>query len=360
MTMRTNLRILHLLDDVEEVGNGIINAAIDIAAGQCDLGQRVAIASSGGSYVPLLESLGIQHFILDQNFRSPSNVIRLVPSYRHVVDEFRPQIVHCHMKAGMLTARFVPAGRPLHLVSHVHNIHEKSSTLMGLAERVISVSGSVADSMSAHGVPQDKLKVVMNGTIGSPRLPLLSSSVPVELQHPAIVTVAGMYERKGIADLIDAFEMIAADFPSTQLYLVGDGCGRAQFEARSAESPVGDRIHFLGFVKDPRPYLLAADVFVLASHRDSCPLVILEAREAGCPIIATHVDGIPEQLDSGAAGLLIPPKDSGALASALRSLLNDDTLRRRWGERARQGCERFNIKTMAQAVLNVYGELERQ
>lgn len=354
--MRTTYRILHLLNDVEACGNGIVNAAIDIATAQRELGHRVAIASAGGSYEPLLDSIGIAHFPVRQRVRTPWEALGAASRYRRAIKEFQPEFVHCHMKAGMVMARFIPTGRPVRLVSHIHNVGGKAVRLMGLADRVVCVSQSVAETMAAEGIPREKLRVAMNGTIGSRRLPARADREVAPLDHPAIVTVAGLFQRKGIADLITAFERVAAFLPSAQLYLVGEGCDRELFKAQAAASPYGERIHFTGFVEDPRGYMVSADVFVLASRRDPCPLVILEARDAGCPIVATNVDGIPEQLDYGAAGILVPSEDPEAMADALLALLNNDELRRSWRQRAMQGSERFTIKAMAQAVLDIYEE----
>ncbi|PMB01664.1 glycosyltransferase, partial [Fischerella thermalis CCMEE 5328] len=100
--------------------------------------------------------------------------------------------------------------------------------------------------------------------------------------------------------------------------------------------------------------LLACDIFVLASHRDPCPLVISEAREASCAIVATEVDGIPEALDYGEAGILVPAKNPNTLAAALVKLLrNPDTLHQ-WKVKANQNLERLNVYRVHQETLAVY------
>jgi glycosyltransferase involved in cell wall biosynthesis len=166
-----------------------------------------------------------------------------------------------------------------------------------------------------------------------------------------------MFKRKGIAELISAFEQVAKRFPEAHLYLVGDGADRVAFETQAAGSSVSTHIHFEGFQSNPKPYLLAAEVFVLASHRDSCPLVISEAREAGCAIIASNVDGIPEQLDEGKAGILVLPGDVMALADAIESLLASSTERDKWKWAARQNIERLTVANMVEEVTAVYREL---
>jgi glycosyltransferase involved in cell wall biosynthesis len=166
-----------------------------------------------------------------------------------------------------------------------------------------------------------------------------------------------MYQRKGISDLIEAFAQIAAEFPQAHLYIVGNGPDRQTFEDKAQSTPFNNRIHFEGFQPEPQRYLLAADIFVLASHRDPSPLVIPEAREAGCAIVATHVDGIPEALDGGQAGILVPPKDSQSLANALAELLRNPHVLSQWKEQAQQNLEWLSVGRVNQETLAVYGEL---
>jgi len=350
------MRILHLLNDVREIGNGIVNVAIDLACLQAKAGYQVAIASAGGEYEELMAGYGVRHFKLDQK-RTPINLRKATARYRAIAQEFQPDIVHAHMMTGVVLARALRVGFGYAVVSTVHNEFQRSAVLMGWADRVIAVSKAVAQSMARRGIPQNKLRVVNNGTLGSPRTRQLKEYQAMPLQRPAIATVAGMYRRKGIAELIEAFAQIAADFPDAHLYLVGNGPDREVFEAQAQSTLVSDRIHFEGFQLEPQRYLLATDIFVLASHRDPSPLVIPEAREAGCAIIASDVDGIPEALDGGQAGLLIPSQDSQALTAALIQLLSDPNLLDRRKDQAKNNLDRLNVSRVNEETFAVYCEL---
>ncbi|MBR8833851.1 MAG: glycosyltransferase family 4 protein [Stigonema ocellatum SAG 48.90 = DSM 106950] len=350
------MRVLHILNHIQEIGNGIVNVAVDLACIQAKNGHNVGVASAGGEYEALLARYGVKHFKLDQT-RTPINLINASWRYRAIVKEFQPDIVHAHMMTGVVLARILKASLAYSLVSTVHNEFQRSAVLMGLADRVIAVSHAVAESMAQRGISQKKLRVVSNGTLGSVRMRNIEEYLPIELQRPAITTVAGMYQRKGIGELIDAFAQIADDFPQAHLYLVGNGPDQAIFKAQAQSTPVADRIHFEGFQPEPQRYLLATDIFVLASHRDPSPLVIPEAREIGCAIIATNVDGIPEALDGGQAGILVPPVDSHALAVALRQLLSSPELLKRWKEQAQKNLERLSVLRVNEQTLLVYREL---
>ncbi|WP_413176111.1 glycosyltransferase [Anabaena azotica] len=350
------MRIIHILNHVQEIGNGIVNVAIDLACLQARNGDEVAVISGGGEYEILLDKFGVKHYKINQN-RQPINILKAALSFREIIQEFQPDIVHAHMMTGIVLASILRFRNQYALVSTVHNEFQRASLLMGLADRVIAVSQAVQISMMQRGIPENKLRVVRNGTLGSPRTRQISDYQPLKLQQPAIATVAGMYKRKGINELITGFEKIALDFPTAHLYLVGDGPDREIFEEQAKSTSVCNRIHFAGFQTEPQRYLLACDIFVLASHRDPCPLVISEAREAGAAIIATRVDGIPEALDNGQAGVLVPAKDSQALAEALVNLLSNPDQLQEWKYRAQENLERLSVVRVHQETLAVYQEL---
>jgi glycosyltransferase involved in cell wall biosynthesis len=101
----------------------------------------------------------------------------------------------------------------------------------------------------------------------------------------------------------------------------------------------------------------AASVFVLASRRDSFGLVLTEARQCGCAIVATNVDGIPEALEYGQAGLLVPPQNPAALASAITHLLEDREAAAHLRSSAMQNLESFHVERVAARMTDVYREL---
>ncbi|MBF2025186.1 MAG: glycosyltransferase family 4 protein [Oscillatoriales cyanobacterium C42_A2020_001] len=350
------MRILHILNDIRELGNGIINVAVDLACSQAEQGYEVSVASAGGEYEALLAKYGVKHFYLDQQ-RRPMQLWQAAHRYRQIIQTVQPDIVHAHMMTGVVLARLFRLNCSYILVSTVHNEFQASSILMGIADRVIAVSHAVASSMAKRGVPQNKLRVVHNGTIGSPRLRRFHTTDIPALHRPAITTVAGMTERKGIADLIAAFIQIAPRFPMAHLYLVGDGFDMAKFRQQAQASVVGDRIHFEGFQPNPVRYLHSTDVFVLASRREPFGLVLAEAREVGCAIVASNVDGIPEALDQGEAGILVPPLDQRAIATALQTLLEQPQELCHWQQQAQRNLDWLSVNRMSRETLGVYREV---
>jgi glycosyltransferase involved in cell wall biosynthesis len=353
------MRIIHLAPYCDEVGNGVVNVAVDLACKQAKAGHIVGFASGGGSLTGLLKTYEVEHFGMDFGLKNPVAIVRTLLVLRRVIKRFKPDIVHAHMVPGSLVGRILRTGSNFRLVTTVHNAPKRQSVLMGLADIVIVVSSANLTSMKRRGISERKLRIVKNGPLGSPRRSQIENpSDRIVLRRPAIVTVARLYTQKGISDLIAAFGSISAEFPEAALYLVGEGPERKQFERQAAAiSSCSNRIHFVGFIRDPRLYLAQADIFVLASRSDPFPLVIPEAREAGCAIVATNVDGIPEGLDDGRAGILVPPSDPPALAEALIRLLRDPNELALWRRRSAENIGWLQMERVSKETLAVYQEV---
>jgi glycosyltransferase involved in cell wall biosynthesis len=347
------MNILHIANHVKQCGNGIVNVMIDLACEQARLGHNVAVASEGGAYIELLQKNNIQHYKLDQT-RKPAQMMQAFFDFRKMVKLFKPDIIHAHMMTGALLSRYLKGFQKYKIVTHIHNEFQKSADYMKVGDAIIAVSQAVAKSMVNRGMQEKKLHIVLNGTIGSPRK---DDTGGVSLSGLSIVTVAGLYERKGINDLIEAFEMVVAEYPEANLYLLGEGPDRSKFELKAKQSIGRDNIHFLGYQSNPHNYMNAADVFVLASHKESFGLVLIEAREAGCAIVATNVDGIPEALDFGESGMLVPPKSPELLAEAIIKMLQNSEMSDSYRKRALQGLEYYSVQRVTRDTLKIYEEL---
>ncbi|MEX3618263.1 glycosyltransferase family 4 protein [Paenibacillus glucanolyticus] len=344
------MNILHIANHVKQSGNGIVNVMIDLACEQAKLGHNVAVASEGGKYVELLQKNNIQHYKLDQT-RRPAQMMQAFFNFRKVVKQFKPDIIHAHMMTGALLSRVTRGFRKYKIVTHIHNEFQKSADFMKVGDSVIAVSHAVARAMLNRGVQEQKLHIVLNGTVGSSRK---ETAGEVILNGLSIVTVAGLYERKGINDLLEAFEIVASEYPEANLYLLGDGPDRSKFELKAGQSTAKANIHFLGFQSNPHNYMRAADIFVLPSHKESFGLVLIEAREAGCAIVATNVDGIPEALDFGESGMLVPPKSPDKLAEAIITMIQDSDMRDQYRKRAMTGLEYYSVERVAKDTLKIY------
>jgi glycosyltransferase involved in cell wall biosynthesis len=225
---------------------------------------------------------------------------------------------------------------------------------MRLGDRIVAVSAAERDALVARGFPRNKVETVLNGTQGSLRERALALDEPIELQRPCVLTAAGLHGRKGVDVLVKAFSVAAASTPEWHLYISGDGTERPALEQLAEAGGIGDRIHFVGFRNQPQALLEQADVFSLASYADPCSLVLCEARNAGCAIVATAVGGSPEVLNFGRAGRLVPPGDVSALADALAELMNDPTALRQARVDSKRKSEFFSVDRMATDYDQVY------
>lgn len=354
---KSALRVLHLSNSASSRGNGIVNVAVDLSVDQVSRGFAVAFASGGGGWTDLMAEHGVRIYALP--LKSARNLPMALFRLWRILRDFRPDVIHAHMRK----AAFVvwPLARILRIpvVLHLHNIHNEHMGTTGLADRIIAVSNAVSDDLERSGTPAKRIRVVMNGTLGTRRLP--SDITPMPLQHPAIVSVAGISNRKGMYELIDAFNELSERYPTAHLYLVGGGSDEeAAIVAHAQQSPGAARIHFEAFRPDPRTYMTAADVFVLASRREAFGLALIEARAAGCAIVATNVDGIPEIVEHGMTGLLVPPNDASSLAQAIKQLLDDADLRMQFQQQAVQNLESYAVERMSAETEEVYRELLRR
>jgi glycosyltransferase involved in cell wall biosynthesis len=210
--------------------------------------------------------------------------------------------------------------------------------------------------MAGRGIKKNKLGAILNGTLGAARN-RTQAFEEINLPRPSITTVCGLHDRKGVRYLLEAFDIVARENPDVHLNIIGEGPQEEEYKNLASSLRSASSIKFWGQLRDPRPYLRSTDIFVLASLQDPCPLVIPEAREMGCAIVATDVDGIPEMLRVGNAGLLVIPSDSRSLAQAISSLLNNPDVLKHSKKASLSELDYFNIKRVSRETMDVYYSL---
>ncbi len=165
-----------------------------------------------------------------------------------------------------------------------------------------------------------------------------------------IVSTGRLLRGKGLESLVDAFASLRERFPRASLHIVGSGDGQPlsiETQLRLRAASLGDAVRFTGRVENIEEYLQAADVFAFPSEYEALGLSLIEAAACGLPCIGSRTGGIVDVIDDGVTGLLVPPRDTQALAEALARLLADDreteALRAAFGaaaaERARAGFD---------------------
>jgi glycosyltransferase involved in cell wall biosynthesis len=344
------MRVLHLLNHTKRL-NGNVHAAVDLACAQSKLGHSVAVASAGGHFDELFSANRVETIYVSQE-RRITTLAKAVWTLRRLVKDWRPDVVHAHMTTSAVIAWPVCKMLRVPLVATVHNEFERGSILMGLGTRVIAVSAAVSQSLIERGIDSAKLNVVLNGTIGSARLQGVDRT-PRRLSSPSIVFVGGQHPRKGLPDLFSAFEAVYKTYPSARLHIVGEGPCLESYKELVGSMQCRSAVTFVG-AQEPLPYMFGADIFVLPSHADPAPLVLSEAREAGCAIVATQVDGIPELLENGKAGILVPARNPARLAEAIGSLVEDPIALQEWRKKSQFNIDHLKIERVARQTIEVY------
>lgn len=227
------------------------------------------------------------------------------------------------------------------------------------------LAGFLADGLA---IPLRDLVVIHNGIrIGSPpdahargerrRAARAELGLPaVEADAELVVAVGNLYPVKDHATLVRAL----AGLPGVHAAIAGRGDEEANLRALARQCGVADRLHLLGLRDDVERIFAAADVFVQPSRSEGLPLAVLEAMAAGLPVVATRVGGMPEAVQEGETGYLVPPSSPEALADALRTVLGAPDRGRSLG---RAGWDRvkseFSVERMTERYRALYAGRSR-
>ena len=174
-------------------------------------------------------------------------------------------------------------------------------------------------------------------------------------QAPVIGTITRLVPIKGIEHLVEAVPTLLVDYPELRVLLIGDGHLRGELEQLCEQLGVRDHIHFLGEQKKVVPFLKTMDVFVLSSINEGMGRCLLEALVCGIPAVATRVGGVPELVEHGNNGFLVPPGQPQPLARAISDILSDDELRQKMGQNAIEKVTiDFSVEVMVKKIEQLY------
>lgn len=229
-----------------------------------------------------------------------------------------------------------------------------------LSTRFVAVSTRDAERMmSVEGVPAQKIVMIPNAYV--PRPGSGDTDLRAELglgpATPLIVVVAQLRPQKALEVLLEAFPRVREAVPETHLAIAGDGECRSALEAQARTLGQAERVHFLGRRSDVDAILRAGDVAVMSSDFEGTPLVAYECIANRTPLVATAVGGLPDIIEDGRTGRLVPPRDPRALATAIVELLSDPAQRAEIVAAAAQRAEEFTIATATSRFAALYERL---
>ncbi len=361
--MTRKIKVLHLTT-VSGIG-GAERMILDVVEHIDKVRFAMAVASlyGGGPLRDRAQALHVPYYDLD--FHHP---VRFCSGLRALLRQERYDLIQLHGDTAEVVVRPLASRWGTgSVISTVHGIASFSSRVRNMLLRMhsrkvdhfVSVSGFGRQLlMEKRGVAAERITVIHPGmAVPGPHDALRREAIRREL-HIApdelmVLTVANLRTLKGHITILEAAAQMQGAIKTVFVFAGED---RSDGEvAREAESlGVQQAVRLMGFQKNVYDYLNAADLFLLPSQSEGLPLSILEAMAMGVPVIATPVGGIPEIINDGEQGLLVPPRDAAAVAAALRRLAADKPLRAALGQ---GGRDRIAAKFSLHGMITQYQDL---
>ena len=331
-----------------------------LAQGLAQLGDvSVVAARAGEPLVTRAADAGIDVVPLAPAFAADP---RAVLALRRAIRAHRIDVVHAHAAHAVTLAAFatlrtsvpmVVARRvdfPLRMGAGTHWKYRRAAA-------IVAVSGAVRDVVARAGLAVP-IVVIPDGTdVRRPRNPAdaeLLAGLGVPRGTLLIVQVSQLVAHKDPFTFVRAFAAVHKRMRGMHALLVGDGPLRAPVERMVRELGLEDTLHVVGYRTDADRLLAAADVVTLSSREEGLGSVLLDALVFGRPVAATRGGGIPEVVQDGETGLLVPVGDGEALGAAIVTLLTDRALAARMGGAARARAPEFSIEAMALRTRQLY------
>ena len=305
-------------------------------AGALNRGGRYACSiyavDRGGALAEVLAKEGIPSKAYSRHGRLDLRLIaRLARQFR----ADKVQLVHTHHLGQLLyggIAGWLAGAKIVHTEHELYSLERIRSqrllrVLSAMTDAVTAVAEPVAEFLRVQvGIPRGKVRTILNG-VDIPRFrsahPINRSALGWRDENVVIGCVARLEPEKGHAILLDAFRRVHARRPHARLLLIGGGSERQRLEILSSNFGLNGSVQFLGSRADIPELLAACDLVTLASVQEGLPMALLEAMAAGKPVVATKVGIVPELVQGGQTGLLVPPGDAELLAEALDTLVTD-------------------------------------
>jgi len=233
-----------------------------------------------------------------------------------------------------------------------------------LTDRIIALTAADAEDHVRFGVAgAERFSVIHSGVDfssgrrASADRESIRAELGLEASAVAIGTLGRLTAIKGHADLLRAFAQVRERMEESRLVMVGDGEERESLVEMAAQLGVAGSVRFTGWREDVFGTLAALDIFAFPSLNEGMGKALVEAMYMGLPCVATRVGGIPELIDDGEDGLLIPPGRPDLLASSLLRVAEDPGLASRMGKMAAQRAQAYSAESMVEDIEALYEEL---
>ncbi len=237
------------------------------------------------------------------------------------------QTIHSSYERELILNGKIVEGGPEHqfLISIYRELERKT-------DRMLTVSGSFRNYMSPYVDHHERIQIIPNGYDERRFKP-----IPHENDVAQLITVCRLVPAKGIDTLLKACAELKKRGVDYVLHIIGDGPIRPELEQMAQELGIYNETIFYGYTLHPEEFMPFFDIFVLPSRAEAFGSVFAEAALSCLALVGTNVGGIPEQIEDGINGLLVPPEDEVALAEAMEKVIVDPSYRY---ELARSACEK--------------------
>lgn len=320
---------------------------------------------------PLTEAvriMGVNTYIIPSLTRSinPLTDYRAVQETMALIRKIQPDLIHANSSKAGIIGRISGKLCKVPTIFTAHGWGFSSNTpfvrrmiallseklVAFISTRIICVSESDRQLALRYKVGNEQILSTIFYGISNHSVALANPS----LQLPRIIMVARFNEQKDQPTLLKAISQLQN--PNLQVDFVGSGISLDYCKALAQSLGIAHQVSFLGDCTDVPELLAQAQIFVLSTHYEGLPISILEAMRAGLPVVATNVNGIPEEVEHGKTGLLFPHADVNALVSALKALIQSPDIRRKMGESGRQKfLQCFTVEQMLLKTEEVYQEI---
>lgn len=354
------LRLAFVIPTME--AGGAERVAATLCNHWADMGHDVHLITFEGdtdvSHYSLALSVRRHKLDLLRNSRSLASFaahnLKRVFVLRRVLRSIAPDAVISFMPEPNVIALIASIGQrwPVIVSERIHpGFMQLGSIPAGMRRLMYPRAASVVVQASAIGRYVDETFKVTSTTIPNP-VDLTQFTTTDHMKYEPvrrrIVSVGRLDRQKGFDLLIDAFGMVANDFPDWDLVVFGEGNQRTTLEQQIDAHNLTDRIRLAGTVTDTAQELQHTDIYAQSSRFEGTPNAVIEALACGCPVIATDCPGgIRDILGDSDYGQLVPVDDAAALAEALRRLMTNETLRQAMSQRAPVAVADLSVSVIA-------------
>ena len=331
-------------------------------------GLDVVVVSSGGNLEERFVSEGIT--LIKLNIKTKAEfgfkMWLALPALKKIVADYKIELIHAQTRVAQVMAHFLKRSTGVPYVTTCHGFFNYlklgRKMLPAWGDRSIAISKSVQEHLIEDlGVPEENTELVYNGIeidryleVDSSKKKFIADAFGLDINKIIVGSVGRLSSVKGYKHLIEAFSQVIVK-SDAQLLLVGDGPEKKALLKQIASLGLRDRVFLDPGGSSMDGYLSLIDIFCLPSLHEGLGLSLMEAMAAGRACVASDVGGLPELIESGRDGILVPSEDPIALRDAIISLIGNPELREYYSSMAREKAIRnFSMEESAAKTIAVY------